>query len=406
VGIEEKRQARSKLVDIETCLDRRFDIGDAICNGEGNLLHCRGARLSDMVAGDRDGVPVRHLLRAIFKNIRDEPHRGRGRENIGAAGNVLFQYIVLDRPIERLGTHALLLGHGNVHRKEHSRRGVDRHARRHLVERDAVEQHLHVRKRIDGHTDLPHLAFGERVVRIVPYLRGQIEGHGKARLPLLEQVFVARVRFLGGAETGILSHRPQPSAIHGRLYAARIREFARQPKLAGIIEVFLVERRIHAVDGAFEPVTNCFLRSGYFSFAFSTFACQALNSCQVFRNRSSDPPAVSRIGGTGLHISLRLGPHIGLRMRRKRQALLQRCKIELLRPLRHTMQDRFSQRLRRGNAGYSPQYPDRNHVCHHRAPQLFGRCLQDGQRHHRHPAGGSSFTVESVMMMPFFIERP
>ncbi len=87
------------------------------------------------------------------------------------------------------------------------------------------------------------------MVGVISDLRGQVKGHGEPRLPLLEQVFVARVRFLGGPETRVLAHRPEPPAVHGGLYASRVREFARQTKLTTVIGIHLIKRRIYAVDG-------------------------------------------------------------------------------------------------------------------------------------------------------------
>ena len=64
-----------------------------------------------------------------------------------------------------------------------------------MLERNAVEQRLHVLERIDGHADLAHLAERERMIGIHADLRGQIEGDRKARLPLRKQVAVALIGF-------------------------------------------------------------------------------------------------------------------------------------------------------------------------------------------------------------------
>jgi len=65
----------------------------------------------------------------------------------------------------------------------------------------------------------------------------KIEGRGKARLPLREQVPEALVGLLGGAEAGEHAHRPRTAAVHRRLNAAGERP------LTGITEV---RRVIHA----------------------------------------------------------------------------------------------------------------------------------------------------------------
>ena len=52
------------------------------------------------------------------------------------------------------------------------------------------------------------------MVGIVPHLRGQVEGHGEARLAIVYKVFEAGVRLLRRAETRILAHGPGPATIH------------------------------------------------------------------------------------------------------------------------------------------------------------------------------------------------
>ena len=57
--------------------------------------------------------------------------------------------------------YTLTAGNGDVQCEQDHRRRVDRHRRRHLVERDAVEQLSHVFDRIDRHPHTPDFAFGE-----------------------------------------------------------------------------------------------------------------------------------------------------------------------------------------------------------------------------------------------------
>ena len=60
---------------------------------------------------------------------------------------------------------AALVGERDVEREEHDRRAVDGHRRRDLVERDAVEEDLHVAQRVDrdaAHADLAERARASR----------------------------------------------------------------------------------------------------------------------------------------------------------------------------------------------------------------------------------------------------
>ena len=102
-------------------------------------------------------------------------------------------------------------------------------------ERNAVEQLRHVFDRVDGDADAADFAFGERVVGVVAHLRGQVEGDAQAADALGEQIPVAAVRFGGGAEAGVLPHRPEPPAVHGRLDAAGVGELAGEAEFGGRI---------------------------------------------------------------------------------------------------------------------------------------------------------------------------
>jgi hypothetical protein len=85
---------------------------------------------------------------------------GSGGKGVRAAREELLDDVVLGRALERLATDAVLLGHGHVEREQPGRRGVDRHRRVHLVERDAVEQRVHVALVDDRDAHLSHLASG------------------------------------------------------------------------------------------------------------------------------------------------------------------------------------------------------------------------------------------------------
>ena len=130
-------------------------------------------------------------------------------------------------PRSAVARHALLLGDELVEQQQQRRRRVDRHRRRDLVERDAVEQDPHVRERVDRDAGAPDLAERARIVRVVAELRRQVEGDREPRLPAVEQVAVALVRLLGRREAGVLADRPRPAAVHVAVRAARERDTRR-----------------------------------------------------------------------------------------------------------------------------------------------------------------------------------
>ncbi|MPN03526.1 hypothetical protein SDC9_150756 [bioreactor metagenome] len=115
VRVEEEGEALSEYVRVLSGLDCRFDVGDAVGEREGHFLDRGGAGFTDVVAGDRDGVPLRDVSRAEVKNVGDETHRRLGREDICAARDVFLEDVVLDRSRKRVHRHALLFSDGDVH---------------------------------------------------------------------------------------------------------------------------------------------------------------------------------------------------------------------------------------------------------------------------------------------------
>ena len=122
------------------------------------------------------------LLGAVGEGVDDQPHGRTRRVDVGAAGDVLLQDVVLDGAADLLARHALLLGDQLVEQQQDGAGGVDRHRRRDLVHREVGHEQAHVGQRVDGHADLAHLALGPGVVGVVAHLRRQVEGAREAGL--------------------------------------------------------------------------------------------------------------------------------------------------------------------------------------------------------------------------------
>ena len=156
--------------------------GDGVGQREGQLLHRRRAGLLQVIGADVHRVPLRHLAVGEGDHVGGEPQRRLGREDVGAAGEVFLDDVVLRRALRAWRVDALLLGHRDIEREQPRRRRVDRHRGVHAVERDAVEQGAHVAEMADRHADLADLALGQRMVGVVAGLGRQIEGDREAGL--------------------------------------------------------------------------------------------------------------------------------------------------------------------------------------------------------------------------------
>src|SRR4029079_10949220 len=97
VGVrgEEDRKARGERIQVETARDRAADILDGIRERKCQLLNRRGAGLANVIARDRDRVPIRCFFRAETEYLGDEGEARLGRIDVRAARYVLFQDVVL-----------------------------------------------------------------------------------------------------------------------------------------------------------------------------------------------------------------------------------------------------------------------------------------------------------------------
>ena len=140
LGVEEEAQARREVVDVHAAGQLLLDVGEAVLERERELLRGRAAGLADVVAGDRDRVPARHVARRPLHHVAEQAHRRVDREAPLLLGDVLLEDVGLDRAAELVGGDAALLGRDDVEREHHRRGGVDGHADRDLAEVDALRR--------------------------------------------------------------------------------------------------------------------------------------------------------------------------------------------------------------------------------------------------------------------------
>src|SRR6266704_2090512 len=226
MSVEEKRKLRSKFIDAESGVERGLNVGDAIGKREGDFLDCGRTGFADVITGDRDGVPLRDVVAAPRENVGDNAHRGAHGIDVGAAGDVFLQNVVLHGAGKLLQGGALPFGDRNVEAEQDGSCGVDGHGGGDFFERDTVEERLHIFEGVDGDANFTDFAEGERMIRIHADLRGEIEGDGEPGLSLAQKIAIALVGFDGGAEAGVLAHGPEAAAVHGGIDAAGERKFA------------------------------------------------------------------------------------------------------------------------------------------------------------------------------------
>ena len=127
-------------------------------------------------------------------------------------------------PWSDVAVDAVLLGDRHVEREQPGGGGVDRHRRVHLVERDAVEQRVHVALVGDRDADLADLAARQLVVGVVAGLGGEVERDREAGLALGEVLAVELVRLLRGGVARVGAHDPRPVALGQAVVASHASE--------------------------------------------------------------------------------------------------------------------------------------------------------------------------------------
>jgi len=195
----------------------------AVGQGVGHLEIGGGAGFLHVIAGDGDRVELGHLLRGELEDVGDDSHRRLWRIDIGVAHHVFLENVILNGAGELLIGRALLEGGDDVEREDGQHRAVHGHRDGHLVERDAVEEHLHVEDRINGDAGLTDIPDDARVVGIIAAMGGEVEGDGETLLPCCQVAAIECVGFLGSREPGILADRPGLEAIHGGIRTAQER---------------------------------------------------------------------------------------------------------------------------------------------------------------------------------------
>ena len=223
------------------------------------------AQKNDRRGANRDRVELGHVLRCVLEDVGDDLHRELRRIDVRVTYHELLENIVLDRTGKLIERAALLQTGHDVECHDRKYGAVHGHRHRHLVERNAVEQNLHVLYRADRHTGLADVTYNTRVIGVVTAVRGEVECHRQTLLSGSKVAAVECVGLLGGRETCILTYGPGTHYVHRRIGTAQERSYA-----GGIVEVLHaleVFSRIGSFDGYPFGSQPRLLSSGFFGAA-------------------------------------------------------------------------------------------------------------------------------------------
>ena len=224
--------------------DAGTEVFQAVGEGIGELDVAGGAGLLHVVAGNGDGVELRHILRGVLEYVGDDAHREFRRVDVGVAHHELLEDVVLDGTCHLFEFGALLKAGVDVEGEYGKHGAVHCHRHGHFVKGDTVEEHLHILYRANAHAGFAYVAHYARMVGIVAAVGGQIEGYREAFLARREVAAVEGVGFGGGREAGILADGPGPDGVH-----AAIRTTEEGGKAGYVVEVFHPLKIGFCVDG-------------------------------------------------------------------------------------------------------------------------------------------------------------
>ena len=220
-AIEEEGKPRAETIHVEAALAEEFDVGEAVRERVGGLLHGRRAGLGDVIAADRNGIPARHFLHRVFDHVGEESERGFEWKNDFVLRLHFLEDVGLDRAAELAGdfrAEAAARG-GDIHREDDRRGTVDGHRGGEIrrAERETIEEALHVLDRVDGHAAFADLAEHSVSIAVESVQRRPVECCAETdRALMLREKMEARVRVLREAEAGEETRRFFGRDISGR----------------------------------------------------------------------------------------------------------------------------------------------------------------------------------------------
>ena len=146
-------------------------------------------------------------------------------------------------PASFSGRHALFFSSHDVEGHDGEHGAVHGHRNRHAIERNAVEQDLHIEDRVDGHAGFAYIARHALVVGIVAAMGSQIESDRQTLLARGEVAAIKGVRLFRRGESGVLADGPRAQAIHGAVRTAQKRRHTRR-----VVEMLETDKILSSVE--------------------------------------------------------------------------------------------------------------------------------------------------------------
>ena len=259
----EETESPGKRIHIHALGDGGLHVLLAIGKREGHLQRLVRPGFLHVVAADADRIELRHVQGRVLDDVANDLHRRPGRVDVGVANHELLEDVVLDRARQLVLADPLLFRRHDVAGQDGQHGAVHGHRHAHLVQRNAVEQDLHVLYAVDGHTGLAHVACDAGMVRVIAPVRRQVKRHRHALPARRQRLAIKGVGLLGGRKARVLTNRPWPHRVHGGLRAAQ--EGLETGQRVGVRQAGHVLCRVQRLDSDAVgrlPVERCHIAAG------------------------------------------------------------------------------------------------------------------------------------------------
>ncbi len=221
--IPEEGQTLCEGIDRQACFFAAADIFHAVCQGVAQFEIAGCAAFLDMVAGNGNGIELRHVLGGVFEDITDDTHGHGRRINVGVTNHEFLQDIVLNGALENLLVYALFDAGGNEECQNRKYGTVHGHGYGHLVQRNSVKQNVHIEHGANGYACFTNVAYYTGVIGIVAAVGRKVECNGQTFLACCQVSLVECVGFFSGREACVLADGPWTEYIHGGVWSAEER---------------------------------------------------------------------------------------------------------------------------------------------------------------------------------------
>ena len=241
--IPEEGQTLCEGIDRQACFFAAADVFHAVCQGIADFQIASSAAFLDVVAGNGNGVELRHVFGGVFENITDDTHGHSRRVNVGVTYHEFLQDIVLDGAGKDLLVYALFDTCGNEECQNRKYGAVHGHGYGHLVQRNAVEEDVHIEHGAYGYACFTNVADYAGVIRIVAAVGRKVECDGQTFLACCQVSLVESVGFFSGGEACVLTDGPWTEYVHGGVWSTEERRDTTHEvqMVAAVIYIFGIE---------------------------------------------------------------------------------------------------------------------------------------------------------------------